>query len=149
MKLVIQRVADASVEVDNEIIGQIDKGLMVLVGFGVNDNTKEVVYLSKKLIKLRIFPDENGRMNKSVQDISGKLLLVPQFTLYGNTKKNRPSFHKALNPDDATKLFDYFVDKCSNDIEVETGEFGAYMKVNLLNDGPVTILLEKDFSEDD
>ena len=149
MKLVIQRVADASVEVDNEIIGQIDKGLMVLVGFGQNDTAKEVDYLSKKLIKLRIFPDENGRMNKSVRDVSGKLLLVPQFTLYGKIKKNRPSFHKALNPDDATKLFDYFVEKCSNDIEVETGEFGAYMKVNLLNDGPVTILLEKDFSEDD
>lgn len=149
MKLVIQRVANASVEVDNEIIGQIDKGLMVLVGFGQNDTTKEVDYLSKKLIKLRIFPDENGRMNRSVQDVSGKLLLVPQFTLYGKNKKNRPSFHKALNPDDATKLFDYFVEKCSNDIEVETGEFGAYMKVNLLNDGPVTIILEKDFSEDD
>ena len=149
MKLVIQRVANASVEVDNEIIGQIDEGLMVLVGFGLNDTTKEVDYLSKKLIKLRIFPDENNRMNKSVKDISGKLLLVPQFTLYGTTKKNRPSFHKALNPDDATNLFDYFVEKCSEEIDVETGEFGAYMKVNLLNDGPVTILLEKDFSEDD
>lgn len=149
MKLVIQRVANASVEVDNEIIGQIDKGLMVLVGFGQNDTAKEVDYLSKKLIKLRIFPDENGRMNNSVRNVSGKLLLVPQFTLYGKTKKNRPSFHQALNPDDATKLFDYFVEKCSEEIEVETGEFGAYMKVNLLNDGPVTILLEKDFSEDD
>ena len=148
MKLVIQRVANASVEVDNDIIGQIDKGLMVLVGFGLNDTVKEADYLSKKLIKLRIFPDENGRMNKSVKDVSGKLLLVPQFTLYGKTKKNRPSFHKALNPGDATKLFNYFVEKCSEDIEVETGEFGAYMKVSLLNDGPVTILLEKDFSED-
>ena len=83
------------------------------------------------------------------QYISGKLLLVPQFTLYGKVKKNRPSFHKALNPDDASKLFDYFVEKCGEEIPVETGEFGAYMEVSLLNNGPVTILLEKDFSEDD
>ena len=149
MKLVIQRVTHASVEVDGQIVGAIEKGLMVLVGFGLNDTTKEVDYLSKKLVKLRIFPDENGRMNKSVKDVGGKLLLVPQFTLYGKTKKNRPSFHKALNPEDATKLFDYFTQKCSEDIEVETGEFGAYMKVDLLNYGPVTILLEKDFSEED
>ena len=84
-------------------------------------------------------------MNKSVKDVGGKLLLVPQFTLYGKTKKNRPSFHKALNPDDATELFDYFTEKCGEEIEVETGRFGAYMKVDLLNDGPVTILLEKEF----
>ena len=149
MKLVIQRVSSASVKVDNVIVGEIDNGLMVLVGFGVNDTTREVDFLARKLVKLRVFADESGRMNRSVKDISGKLLLVPQFTLYGKVKKNRPSFHKALNPDDATKLFDYFVDKCSEEIPVETGEFGAYMKVSLLNDGPVTILLEKDFSEDD
>ena len=148
MKLVVQRVTGSSVEVENNIVGQIDAGLMVLVGFGVNDTTKEVDYLARKLIKLRIFADENGRMNKSVKDVGGKLLLVPQFTLYGKVKKNRPSFHKALNPDDATRLFDYFVDKCSEEIEVETGEFGAYMKVELLNDGPVTILLEKEFEDD-
>ena len=148
MKLVVQRVTRSSVEVENNIVGQIDAGLMVLVGFGLNDTTNEVDYLSRKLIKLRIFADENGRMNKSVKDIGGKLLLVPQFTLYGKVNKNRPSFHKALNPDDATKLFDYFVEKCSEEIEVETGEFGAYMKVDLLNDGPVTILLEKEFEDD-
>ncbi|WP_407416225.1 D-aminoacyl-tRNA deacylase [Methanobrevibacter sp.] len=148
MKLVVQRVTSSSVEVENNIVGQIDGGLMVLVGFGVNDTTKEVDYLARKLIKLRIFADENGRMNKSVKDVGGKLLLVPQFTLYGKVKKNRPSFHKALNPDDATRLFDYFVDKCSEEIEVETGEFGAYMKVELLNDGPVTIILEKEFEDD-
>ena len=146
MKLVIQRVTHASVEVEDEIVGEIQKGLMVLVGFGLNDTTEEVDYLSKKLVKLRIFPDENGRMNKSVKDVGGKLLLVPQFTLYGKTKKNRPSFHKALNPDDATKLFDYFTQKCSEDIEVETGVFGAYMKVDLLNDGPVTIIIESPFN---
>jgi D-tyrosyl-tRNA(Tyr) deacylase len=145
MKLVVQRVTNASVEVDEKIVGEINEGLMVLVGFGVNDTQKEADYLAKKLTKLRIFPDENGRMNKSVKDIGGKLLLVPQFTLYASTKKNRPSFHKALNPEIATELFDYFSDKCGEEIEVETGEFGAFMKVSLLNNGPVTILLEKEF----
>ncbi len=147
MKLVVQRVTNASVEVEGNIVGEIDEGLMVLVGFGLSDTQKEVDYLSKKLAKLKIFPDENGRMNKSVIDIGGKLLLVPQFTLYGSTKKNRPSFHKALAPDKATELFDYFVDKCSDYVEVETGEFGAFMKVSLLNNGPVTILLEKEFDD--
>ncbi|MBR4448438.1 D-aminoacyl-tRNA deacylase [Methanobrevibacter sp.] len=145
MKLVVQRVTSASVEVDNEITGEIEEGLMVLVGFGENDSTKEADYLARKLAKLRIFEDENGRMNKSVMDINGKLLLVPQFTLYAYTKKNRPSFHKALAPDKATELFDYFADKCSEFVNVETGVFGAFMKVKLLNNGPVTILLEKEF----
>ncbi|MDO5859647.1 D-aminoacyl-tRNA deacylase [Methanobrevibacter sp.] len=145
MKLVVQRVSDASVEVEGEIVGKIKEGLMVLVGFGVDDTTREADYLAKKLVKLRIFPDENGRMNRSVMDIGGKLLLVPQFTLYASTKKNRPSFHKALNPDIATELFDYFTDQCKQHVDVETGEFGAFMKVNLLNNGPVTILLEKEF----
>ena len=145
MKLVVQRVTRASVEVDGEITGKIDNGLMVLVGFGQNDTSKEADYLAKKLVKLRIFQDENGRMNKSVIDMDYKLLLVPQFTLYASTKKNRPSFHKALSPDKATELFDYFTDQCGQYIDVETGVFGAYMKVDLLNDGPVTILLEKEF----
>ena len=145
MKLVVQRVSNASVEVEGAIVGEIQEGLMVLVGFGENDTQKEADYLSRKLVKLRIFPDENGRMNRSVKDIGGKLLLVPQFTLYAHTKKNRPSFHKALAPDKATELFDYFAARCSEEIEVETGEFGAYMRVSLLNNGPVTILLEKEF----
>ena len=145
MKLVVQRVSNASVEVEGKIVGQIEEGLMVLVGFGENDTQKEADYLSKKLVKLRIFQDENGRMNKSVKDIGGKLLLVPQFTLYAHTKKNRPSFHRALAPDKATELFDYFAARCSEEIDVETGEFGAYMRVSLLNNGPVTILLEKEF----
>lgn len=144
MKLVVQRVSEANVEVDNEIVGEIEDGLMVLVGFGINDGTEQADYLAKKLLKLRIFPDDNGRMNLSVKDINGKLLLIPQFTLYASTKKNRPSFHKALHPDKATELFDYFVDKCSESIEVETGSFGAFMNVSLLNNGPVTILLEKE-----
>ncbi len=145
MKLVVQRVTSASVEVDNHIVGEIEDGLMVLVGFGENDTTREADYLARKLAKLRIFEDENGRMNKSVMDIGGKLLLVPQFTLYAHTKKNRPSFHKALAPDEATVLFDYFAEKCSESVSTQTGEFGAFMKVNLLNNGPVTILLEKEF----
>ncbi|WP_407421707.1 D-aminoacyl-tRNA deacylase [Methanobrevibacter sp.] len=149
MKLVVQRVTNASVKVDNETVGRIDEGLMVLVGFGLNDTTKEADFLARKLIKLRIFADEEGRMNRSVKDISGKLLLVPQFTLYGKVKKNRPSFHRALNPEKASELFDYFVEKCSEEVPVETGEFGAFMEVSLLNNGPVTILLEKDFSEVD
>ena len=145
MKLIVQRVTRASVEVDGEITGKIDNGLMVLVGFGQNDTSKEADYLAKKLVKLRIFQDENGRMNKSVIDMGYRLLLVPQFTLYASTKKNRPSFHNALSPDKATELFDYFTDQCGQYIDVETGVFGAYMKVDLLNDGPVTILLEKEF----
>ena len=145
MKLVVQRVTSSSVEVENKIVGEIQDGLMVLVGFGENDSEKEADYLAKKLAKLRIFEDENGRMNLSVKDVGGKLLLVPQFTLYASTKKNRPSFHKALAPEKATELFDYFADKCREHVEVETGEFGAFMKVELLNNGPVTILLEKEF----
>ena len=145
MKLVIQRVSNASVEVEGNTVGEIEEGLMVLVGFGENDTQKEADHLARKLVKLRIFQDENGRMNKSVRDIGGKLLLVPQFTLYAHTKKNRPSFHKALAPDKATELFDYFTEKCREEVEVETGEFGAYMRVSLLNNGPVTIILEKEF----
>ncbi len=144
MKLIVQRVTNAKVEVDGETTGEIQEGLMVLVGFGENDTEKEADYLAGKLTKLRIFPDENNRMNRSVQDINGKLLLVPQFTLYASTKKNRPSFHKALSPDKATVLFDYFKEKCGEIVPVESGVFGAYMNVSLLNNGPVTITLEKE-----
>ena len=147
MKLVVQRVTHASVEVDGEITGKIDEGLMVLVGFGENDTQKEADYLARKVAKLRVFQDEDGRMNKSLLDINGKLLLVPQFTLYGKVKKYRPSFHRALAPDKATELFDYFTDKCREYVEVETGVFGAFMKVDLLNNGPVTILLEKEYDD--
>lgn len=147
MKLVVQRVTHASVEVEGQITGKIDDGLMVLVGFGENDSQKEADYFARKVSKLRVFPDEDGRMNKSVMDIGGKLLLIPQFTLYGKVKKYRPSFHRALAPDKATDLFDYFVEKCSEYVEVQTGVFGAFMKVDLLNNGPVTILLEKQFDD--
>ncbi|WP_323736032.1 D-aminoacyl-tRNA deacylase [Methanosphaera sp. ISO3-F5] len=149
MKLVVQRVKNANVEVENKIVGSIQEGLMVLVGFGENDTTKEADHLAKKLIKLRIFEDDKDRMNLSVKDIQGKLLLIPQFTLYASTKKNRPSFHKALKPTEATKLFDYFCKKCSEEIPVQTGVFGAHMNVNLLNNGPVTIILEKTYYQED
>ncbi|WP_296790413.1 D-aminoacyl-tRNA deacylase [uncultured Methanobrevibacter sp.] len=147
MKLVVQRVTHASVKVDGDVTGKIDEGLMALVGFGENDTQKEADYLARKLAKLRVFADDEGKMNKSVLDIGGKLLLVPQFTLYGKVKKYRPSFHRALAPDKATELFDYFVEKCREYVEVQTGVFGAYMKVDLLNDGPVTIILEKEFDD--
>lgn len=145
MKLIVQRVTNANVEVNNKIVGQIEEGLMVLVGFGQNDTTKEADFLANKLLKLRIFQDDEEKMNLSVKDINGKILLIPQFTLYASTKKNRPSFHKALAPDKATELFDYFCKKCSEQIDVEKGIFGAYMNVSLLNTGPVTIMLEKEF----
>ena len=147
MKLVVQRVTHASVKVDGDVTGKIDEGLMALVGFGENDTQKEADYLARKLAKLRVFADDEGKMTKSVLDIGGKLLLVPQFTLYGKVKKYRPSFHRALAPDKATELFDYFVEKCREYVEVQTGVFGAYMKVELLNDGPVTIILEKEFDD--
>jgi D-tyrosyl-tRNA(Tyr) deacylase len=102
MKLVVQRVTHASVEVEGEITGRIDEGLMVLVGFGENDTQREADYLARKVAKLRVFADDDGRMNRSVIDVGGKLLLVPQFTLYGKVKKYRPSFHRALAPDEAT-----------------------------------------------
>ena len=125
MKLVVQRVTHASVKVDGDVTGKIDEGLMALVGFGENDTQKEADYLARKLAKLRVFADDEGKMNKSVLDIEGKLLLVPQFTLYGKVKKYRPSFHRALAPDKATELFDYFVEKCREYVEVQTGVFGA------------------------
>lgn len=145
MKLVIQRVSEASVEVNNEIVGQIDKGLMVLIGIKDSDTTEEADYLINKLLKMRIFPDDEGKMNKSVKDVNGKLLLISQFTLYSSHKKHRPSFHKAMNFKDAEELYDYFCRECAKEIATETGSFGEYMNVKLVNDGPVTIVIEKEF----
>ncbi|RAP47783.1 MAG: D-tyrosyl-tRNA(Tyr) deacylase [Methanosphaera sp. rholeuAM6] len=147
MKLVVQRVFNSSVEVDGKTVGKINEGLMVLVGFGISDTEREADFLANKLLKLRIFEDDNDRMNLSVMDIGGELLLVPQFTLYASTKKNRPSFHRALTPDKATELFDYFTEKCSQQVHVETGIFGAHMNVSLINNGPVTIIIEKEYNE--
>ncbi|MCQ2977348.1 MAG: D-aminoacyl-tRNA deacylase [archaeon] len=145
MKLVIQRVSEASVEVDNKIVGEIKKGLMVLIGIKETDSEEEADYLLNKLLKMRIFPDEEGKMNKSVQDVDGELLLISQFTLYSSHKKHRPSFHKAMNFKDAEKLYDYFCEKSCEHIKTETGMFGEYMDIKLVNDGPVTIVIEKEF----
>ncbi len=144
MKLVIQRVANATVKVDGEIIGQIEKGFLVLVGIKQGDTTEQADSLIKKLCNLRVFEDENNKMNLSIKDINGKLLIVSQFTLYADCKKgNRPSFIEAARPEEAEPLYEYFKQGCRNEgIEVQSGKFGADMKVSLLNDGPVTIIIE-------
>ena len=145
MKLVIQRVKRASVEVNKEIVGKIEQGFLVLLGVGPED-TKEIAdFLVQKLIKLRVFEDENEKMNLSLKDINGELLIVSQFTLYADcTGGNRPSFTNAAKPDKANELYEYFIKECiKENIKVEHGIFGADMKVELLNDGPVTILLDK------
>lgn len=145
MKLVIQRVSEASVKVNGEIKGQIGRGFMVLIGVGQED-TKEIAdkYI-KKMLALRIFEDENGKTNLSLKDVDGQLLLISQFTLYANCKKgNRPSFIDAGAPDQAEELYDYIVDECRKTVPVvETGEFGADMKVALTNDGPFTVILDE------
>ena len=145
MKLVIQRVKNAKVEVDSKIVGEIEKGFLVLIGIKVGDTKEQADYLVKKLCKLRVFTDENDKMNLSLKDVNGKLLIVSQFTLYGNCNDgNRPSFIEAARPEEAIPLYEYFCDECSkNGIEVQKGIFGADMKVSLLNDGPVTIIIEK------
>ena len=145
MKLVVQRVRNASVEVDGNIVGKIEKGFLVLVGIKVGDTKQQADYLVKKVCNLRVFEDENGKMNLRLKDIGGKLLIVSQFTLYGNCNEgNRPSFIEAARPEEAIPLYEYFCEQCAkNDIEVQRGIFGADMKVQLLNDGPVTIVIEK------
>lgn len=146
MKFVIQRVLEASVEVDNEIIGKIDKGFMVLIGVGQND-TKEIAdKMVKKLVGLRIFEDENGKTNLSLADVTGELLLISQFTLYANCKKGyRPSFTESGAPDLAENLYEYIIAQCKETVPVvETGSFGADMRVSLINDGPFTIVLDSD-----
>lgn len=145
MKIVIQRVEKANVSVDNKIVGKINKGLLVLLGIKNSDTVKDADYLVKKLINLRIFNDKNNKMNLSIQEVQGELLIVSQFTLYGDCKRsgNRPSFSDAAKPDIATPLYEYFISECKKQIPVvQTGIFGANMKVNLLNDGPVTILID-------
>lgn len=145
MKLVIQRVKKASVEVENKIVGKISKGLLVLIGIKDTDTEEEADYLVNRLLKMRIFPDETGKMNKSIENIGGELLLISQFTLYSSHKKHRPSFHKAMNFNDAEKLYNYFCRECSKKIITKSGLFGEYMDVSLINDGPVTIVIEKEF----
>ena len=145
MKLVVQRVKNAKVDVDGKTVGKIEKGFLVLLGVTYTDTKETANYLVKKLCNLRVFEDENGKMNLSLKDVDGKLLIVSQFTLYADCSGgNRPSFVNAAKPEFANELYEYFCDKCKgNGIEVEKGIFGADMKVSLLNDGPVTIILEK------
>lgn len=146
MKFVIQRVEEANVKVEEEIIGEIGTGYLVLIGIGEND-TKEIAdRLIRKMIGLRIFEDENGKTNLSLSDIDGSLLLVSQFTLYANCKKgNRPSFTDAGNPQLAEELYQYIIEQCLLQIpRVQTGRFGAEMKVSLVNDGPFTVILDSD-----
>lgn len=145
MKLVIQRVKEASVAVENKTVGAIQKGYLVLLGVGPEDTKESVDYLVQKLIKLRVFEDENGKMNLALKDVQGQLLIISQFTLYADcTQGNRPSFINAAKPEQANFLYEYFIEKCEKEqIYVQHGIFGADMQVSLINDGPVTILLEK------
>ena len=146
MKIVVQRVKNAKVDVDGKTVGKIEKGFLVLLGVTHNDTKEQADYLVKKLCKLRVFKDENNKMNLSLKDIGGKLLIVSQFTLYANCSDgNRPSFIEAAIPEQAEKLYNYFCKECKEKygIEVEKGIFGADMEVNLLNDGPVTTIIEK------
>ena len=145
MKFLIQRVKAAKVQVDNKIVGKIDNGFLVFIGVTHTDNREIADYLVKKLVHLRIFEDDNGRMNLSLKDVRGSLLLVSQFTLYANCSSgNRPDFIEAAKPEFANELYEYIVIECKEKVDcVETGVFGADMKVDLINDGPVTIMLEK------
>ena len=145
MKLIIQRVSHASVVVDNETVGKIKNGFLVLCGITHTDTMEKADFLAKKLCNLRVFEDENQKMNLSIKDINGELLIISQFTLYADCSGgNRPSFVNAANPDYAKELYKYFIEKCIEyGLKVEHGVFGAHMEVTLLNDGPVTIELEK------
>ena len=149
MRVLVQRSLNSSVSVGGKTIGKIDKGLVLFVGFTLIDSESEIDYLVNKILHLRIFDDENGVMNKSILDVSGDILSISQFTLYGDTKKgHRPSYFKALNSIKALELYKIFNEKLNKFLNVQTGEFGAEMLVNINNDGPVTILLEKEKADD-
>lgn len=146
MKVVVQRVSNANCKVDGDITSEISCGYMLLVGFGLTDDKPIAEKMAEKVSKLRIFDDENGKMNKSIYDVNGKILSISQFTLYADASKgNRPSFTNALGGDKAIELYKYF-NECLRklDLEVQEGIFGADMKINLLNDGPVTIILDSE-----
>lgn len=146
MRVILQRVSKASVLVNNNIVGNINKGLLVLVGFTNTDTSKEIDYMVDKIINLRIFDDDNGVMNRSLKDINGSILSVSQFTLYADTSHGRrPSYTKALNGDRAIILYEEFNRKIKEaGINIETGIFGANMEVSLINDGPVSIIIERE-----
>lgn len=145
MRIVVQRVQEASVEIDSKIISKISKGLLVLLGIENEDEYSDADYLIQKLINLRIFSDNEGKMNLSIKEIDGEVLIVSQFTLHASTKKgNRPSYIRAARPENAVPLYNYFIQKIQLEFEktIQTGEFGADMQVRLLNDGPVTIIID-------
>lgn len=145
MKTVIQRVNFAKVEINGTLKEEIGKGLLVLVGFEDADNQEDIAWMVKKIVNMRIFSDENGKMNLSVKDIGGDIMIISQFTLHASTKKgNRPSFIRAAKPEIAIPLYEKFIEGISKELgkEVATGEFGAYMKINFENDGPVTIVVD-------
>lgn len=145
MKLVIQRVSSASVTVDGTIKGNIDKGLLILLGVSQEDDGSQIEWLVKKVVEMRIFNDDHGKMNRSLIEVNGSILVISQFTLYANCHKGRrPSFVKAALPEKAENLYNRFIQQLlTHNITVETGVFGAHMDVSLCNDGPVTIILEK------
>lgn len=150
MRVVVQRVSQSNVKVSGEVIGEIKEGLMVLVSFVDEDNDTDLDWMTKKIINLRIFNDDEGKMNRSVQDIGGDILLISQFTLHGSTKKgNRPSFIKAAKPDFANVMYDRFIKVLEQSLgkEIQTGEFGGDMKVSLINDGPTTIIIDSKIKE--
>lgn len=144
MKVVVQRVKNASVTIEGNVHGKINEGFLVLLGITSTDSREDVDYLVKKVCNLRVFEDENGKMNLSLKSINGELLIISQFTLYGDCSDgNRPSFIDAARPEKAIPLYEYFIEECKKQIDVvETGVFGADMKVELLNDGPVTIIID-------
>lgn len=144
MRAVVQRVSQANVKVDGKIVGEINKGLLVFLGVGKEDDEKDLDYMIDKILGLRIFEDENGKLNLSLLDIKGELLVISQFTLYGNVKKGkRPSFTDAADPDIANNYYELFIEKArEKGVKTEHGIFGADMKVSLINDGPVTILID-------
>lgn len=145
MRIIVQRCDKAEVRVEGNVVGKINYGMMLLVSFTYGDTEKEIDYLVNKVLNLRIFDDENGVMNKSILDINGEILSISQFTLYANTSKgNRPSYIDALKGEESIKLYDMFNEKLKSKIHTETGVFGAEMKVDFINDGPITILLEKE-----
>lgn len=144
MKVVIQRVSEASVKVDGIVVGEINKGFMLLIGIDENDEKTDADWLVQKILNLRVFSDENDKLNLSIKDINGEILCISQFTLIADYKKgNRPSFIKAAKPDKAIPLFEYFKEELSkSDLRIESGIFGADMKVSLINDGPITIVMD-------